>query len=356
VSVIARLSPELKATGRFEEVRVAKARDPFPSSSRRFLVVPAGKEVQVVGRELNPLERNYAASKGTAARYAMGVPKELASKVASQLKGVFAGKQVRVLSAEAVERAVREGRLNPESHSKTELGKLVHNERLTPSLSGAQRQKLSTEINAIHSAEAAIAYAYSAQPGHKREIEQKIARQLKSHVPPKGQEVNAASLVRMVKSAATRVEGESETRPYGARAYGVGAYGVAREKQERGEKRGGKEIGGEYLKLMEKEAGKSREGEKGRPHGGGEAGPSKEVPEKAEKEEKPAERPFGKAKGGAGGSGSTKEEQQRKKEVRQKGLSWISPKGLWSSPSNARWYIIAAIVVFIIFLLMTLFS
>jgi len=352
VSVIARLSSELKAAGRFEEVRVAKSRDPFPSSSRRFLVVPSGEEVQVIGRELNPLEQHYAASKGKAARYAIGVPEDVAPRVASQLKNVFAGKQVKVLSAEAVEKAVREGRLNPESHSKTELAKLLHNERLEPSLSGAQRQKLSAEINAIHSAEAAIAYAYSHQPGHKHEIEQTLSRQLKSHSPGKGQEVNAAALVQMVKTAASRV-GDEDAVPYGARAYGARPYGAkpygVKEKE-----------GGEYLKLVEKEATKEGESPYGAaPYGVGEPKPRGEKPSKepekkeSEKEEKPVERV------GGGDGGAKKEEKPKgggEKPRPKGGLSWISPKGVWSSPSSNRWLIIAGIVVFIIFLLMTIFS
>ncbi|MEW5955902.1 MAG: hypothetical protein AB1626_05215, partial [Candidatus Micrarchaeota archaeon] len=79
--------------------------------------------------------------------------------------------------------------------------------------------------------------------------------------------------------------------------------------------------------------------------------PEKE--EGKEEEKKEEEKPGGAVVGMGGGRKPPGEEAA--KEKREKGLSWISPKGLWSTPSSSRWLIIGAIIVFIIFLLMLAF-
>ncbi|MEW5955935.1 MAG: hypothetical protein AB1626_05380, partial [Candidatus Micrarchaeota archaeon] len=250
MAVIARLPRELKAA-KVEELRVSKTREAFPSHSKEFLVVPAGKEVHVVGMRLNPLEAHYAASKGGGERYTIGIPEELASKVASQLKGAYAGRHVRVLPAEAVERAVRQGKLDPESHSRTELQRLLDKEVLEKTaLSDAAVHRFSSEMNALKKAEAAIASAYSRQPSRAQQLERSIERELKAHAPRAGHGINAEGLVSMVRRAASKVEEEEDRgpRPYGGRPYGARPYGAREAKPvaKEGEKA--------FLKLLEKEA------------------------------------------------------------------------------------------------------
>jgi len=343
LAVIARLPPELKAA-RVEELRVSVPRDAFPSHSKQFLVVPSGKEVHVIGMKLNPLQAHYAAAKGGGERYALGIPEELAPHIESHLKNVYAGKQVRVLAAEAVERAVRKGKLDPDSHSNADLQRLLKHEELKETvLSDEAIRRLSAEMAVLKKAEAAIASAYSRQPLQAKQVERSIVRELKAHAPRAGQSVSAEKLLGMVRHATTKlVEEDRGMRPYGAKPYAAKEAKQKPVAKEEGEKM--------FLQLLEKEAGKKAEEKptvkEEKPVRG-----LKEAREalKPEKEEKKVEAQPGKPSG----------ERQSAEETRGKkivGLSWISPGGLWKTPSSSRWLVIGAIVVFIIFLLMLAFS